>query len=84
MTKFRVYQAFSYAIGSGKNITRMDLANKRWPMATEGNKRAKISNLFTGKTKRLSVDEIVDICETFGVDANYLVNMKPMKGINNE
>jgi len=74
----RIREALKYALLSGKNISRMDLARAIFPDSKRETQEVNITNLLTGKTKRPNPEWIPIICELTGVDANFLFNIKPM------
>jgi len=84
MTEFRIKQAFAYALAIGLNITRMDLAERIWDKSNYGAQKANVSHLFGGKTKSVTPKIVKEVCELTTVDANFLFNIKQMKGVNDE
>ncbi len=46
---------------------------------TASGSEIRLSNLSTGKINRVTADEINNICQILGVDANFLFGIQPMK-----
>lgn len=59
----------------GKNITQKELGAILFPDSTEPTQIVNINNLCSGKTKRIEIGMVSIICDTLGVDANYLFNI---------
>lgn len=53
-------------------LDKMDLASKLWPESTPQAQYQNILLLLKGKTKKLTQDQVIIICEFLKVDANYL------------
>lgn len=75
----RIKEAISYALLSGKSITRMTIADEIWPDSKEKTKMVNVSKLLNGKTKTYPLEWIKIICNLTEVDANFLFNIDPMK-----
>jgi len=60
---------------SGKNITQKELGVLLFPDSTEATQIVRMSNLCSGKIKRIEINMVRIICETLNVDANYLFNI---------
>jgi len=59
----------------GRNITQKELGAILFPYSTEPTQIININNLCSGKTKRINIEMVSIICDTLGVDANYLFNI---------
>ncbi len=64
---------------TGKKFNRAGLAEKLWPESTHGVRKVNLSRLINGHTQRIEINQIRIICEELGVDANYLLNVEPVK-----
>ena len=84
--ELRSKDALEYAILTGKNIRQIKkrLSAKWWPDSVPKTREVNISNFFRSKTKSFTVKRIRELCEETGVDANFLIDVKPMKRINND
>ena len=62
----------------GKKITQKELGEALYPQSKPSHQQINVSKLATGATRNYDVDMIKKICETLGVDANFLFDIKPM------
>lgn len=80
MARLRIVEALGYyAANNGKRMTQDELASYIWPSSSKESRNININKLINGRTKRVDIDAIKTICKTTGVDANFLLNMKPME-----
>jgi len=57
-------------------LTQNELARLLWPYSKPGTQKVNMSNLVTGRVSTIKLEMIPIICDTCGVDANFLFNIK--------
>ncbi len=71
----RVEEAIARAKQQGVKITKKELAAKMWPGVTEVGQQVNMTNLCSGKTKRIDPEWVKIVCEATGVSAEFLLGM---------
>lgn len=65
-------EAIKQAMASGRNITVEELAKKVFPELCEHAACYKLYKLRTGRTKRITIDQVTTICRVCGCSPNLL------------
>lgn len=71
----RIEQAIARAKDEGRAIMKKDIAAHLWPDAPETTQVVNMTNLCSGKTKRVEPEWIAIICKMTGVSADFLVGL---------
>ena len=70
--EIRINEALALANSKGLKILKKDLAAALFPGASEDSQRVSFCRMTSGKTKRISIDEIEIICNICKVSPNFL------------
>lgn len=70
--KIEIDEAIKQAMASGRNITVEELAKKVFPELSEHAACYKLYKLRTGRTKRITIDQVTTICRVCGCFPNLL------------
>ena len=81
MGHLRIREAILFAKRNGKKVTNITLGKRLWKNTLETTLNTNMSHLNGGRTKRVDINWIGEICDETGVDANFLFGVEPM---NNE
>lgn len=71
-TKFRIEEAIARAKANGKKVFKKELGAKLFPDVSETVVRINMTNLCSGKTKRIKPEWVGIICEECECTPNYL------------
>ena len=74
--KLRIDEAIAKAQLNGKKVFKKDLADKIFASEKESTRQVNMTNLCTGKTKRVSPEWVKIICEECGCTANFLFGLE--------
>lgn len=72
VVNLRVGEAIERAKAKGIKVFRKDIAARLWSGSSESTQKVCITNLCSGKTKRVEVEWIKTICEMCDCTPNYL------------
>jgi len=78
MNDFRIKEAEKHSKEKVLKLKRSELTKLLKPHSSEDSKRHLSSNLFGDRIKFIHRSWIAKICTFYGVDANFLFNIKPM------
>lgn len=70
--KIEIDEAIKQAMASGRNITVEELAKKVFPELGEHAACYKLYKLRTGRTKRITINQVLTICHVCGCSPNLL------------
>lgn len=70
--KIEIDEAIKQAMASGRNITVEELAKEVFPELREHAACYKLYKLRTGRTKRVTINQILTICNVCGCSPNLL------------
>lgn len=76
--RLRVNEAIARCMMNGKKVWKKEIAARLFDGATESAQAVNMTNLCTGKTKRIAPEWVVILCEMLDCSADFLF------GINNE
>ncbi len=79
MGYLRIKEAKSFAKKNGNKVTNITIGKRLWKNTLETTLNTNMSHLSGGRTKRVSIDWIPELCDEYGVDANFLFNIKSMQ-----
>lgn len=74
MSKLKINEAFLFAKENGGKVRKGELASLIWEGSPKAS-RANLSNLISGRSKRVDIDMIPTICKYFGVTADFLFGL---------
>lgn len=72
MQTIEIDKAIKQAMASGRNITVEELAKEVFPELSEHAACYKLYKLRTGRTKRVTIDQVLTICRVCGCSPNLL------------
>lgn len=72
----RIEQAIARAKDEGRAVMKKEIAAMIWPDAPETTQQVNMTNLCSGKTKRIEPEWLVIIATMTGVSADFLVGLK--------
>ena len=55
-----------------QKMNMIDLGRDMWPNSTEQTQRMNISNMATGKVKRIAIDHVIYLCKKLKCSADFL------------
>ena len=70
--KIEIDEAIKQTMASGRNITVEELAKEVFPELGEHAACYKLYKLRTGRTKRITIDQVTTICRVCGCSPNLL------------
>lgn len=71
----RIDDAIARARRNGLKVQKKDIAAKLWPNTSEAGQRVNMTNLCTGRCKRIEAEWVSIICSMLDCDANYLFGL---------
>lgn len=71
----RIEQAIARAKDEGRAVMKKEIAAMIWPDAPESTQQVNMTNLCSGKTKRVEPEWLVIIATMTGVSADFLVGL---------
>lgn len=73
--KLRITEALSLAKNSGRKVLKKELAAILFPDCPAESQTVNMSNLCTGRTKRIKPEWVVVICKMCGCTADFLFGL---------
>lgn len=74
--KLNLKKALALSIVKGKEISKEEIGKVLWPECTPGSRQVNTSRLFTGKINKLTPEQVNNLCDLLGCDANMLYGIK--------
>jgi hypothetical protein len=68
----RINEAIAQRSSEGKQTSRAELYALLWPKSRPSTQQVNFSNLANGRTKTITVDQILILCKVLECDPNYL------------
>ena len=72
----RITEALALAKNSGRKVLKKDLATILFPDCPAETQAVNMSNLCTGRTKRIKPEWVVVICKMCGCTADFLFGLE--------
>ena len=68
----KVNEAIARQLQEGNKVSKGEISALLWPNSKPGTQQVNFSNLINGRTKTVTVDQILILCKALNCDANYL------------
>lgn len=72
---FRLKESIKMAKDNGVLGRKAEFAQSMWPNSSARSARMNLSNLVSGKSKKIDIENVPLVCERLGVSADYLFGL---------
>lgn len=74
--RIRVNEAIARSEVNGKKVLKKDIASRLWEGSSESAQQVNMTNLCNGKTKNISPEWVVILCDMLGCTADFLFGLE--------
>lgn len=74
--KIKIEEALELARLSGKNVSKVGLAERLFPEAIPNLRNTNLKNMITGRTLRVEPQQCIEICKYCGCSLNFLFGLE--------